>query len=69
MIVWPSVRNSEKSSAAPNAPIGVHRPTIIAARAMNPRPAVPPAWNEFDSSSDRNAPAIPANAPPRRTFR
>ena len=28
---------------------------------MNPRPAVPPAWNEFDSSIDRKAPPSPAN--------
>ena len=34
------------SSAAPNAPSGVQRPTIIAARPMNPRPAVMPGWND-----------------------
>ena len=62
-IVWPRVRKSEKNSAAPNAPSGVQRPTISAARAMNPRPATPSAWNEFDSSIERNAPPSPAKTP------
>ena len=42
LIDWPSACDDANSSAAPNAPIGVQRPTIIAARPMNPRPAVMP---------------------------
>jgi hypothetical protein len=34
-----------KISAAPSAPIGFQRPTIIAARPMNPRPALIPSSN------------------------
>ena len=54
-----------KSSAPPNAPIGVQRPKITAARAMNPRFAVIPFWNEALNSRVSQAPARPANTPPR----
>ena len=40
----------ENSSAAPNAPSGVQRPTIIAASPMKPRPVVIPCWKEFVAS-------------------
>src|SRR5690606_27627777 len=57
------------SSAAKTAPIGVHRPMIIAASAMKPAPAVisllkMPCW-----ASVKNAPPKPAMAPPISTLR
>ena len=52
-MIWPSAWEDENSSAAPNAPTGVQRPTIMAARPMNPRPPVIPAWNELLASIDR----------------
>ena len=66
---WPSAWNDENSNAARSAPTGVQRPTIIAARAMKPRPVVMPAWNELPDSIDRNAPASPAKSPARITLR
>jgi hypothetical protein len=42
-----------KRSAPPNAPSGVQRPKIMAARAMNPRPAVILFWKEPVASSVR----------------
>ena len=44
-IAWLMPTDEANSSAAPNAPSGVQRPTIIAARPMNPLPAVIPGWN------------------------
>ena len=64
----PSAVAIPKSSAPPNAPIGVQRPKIIAASAMKPRPPVIPFWNEPVDSSVRNAPARPASAQPKITF-
>src|SRR6185295_4114420 len=52
------------SSAAPNAPSGVQRPTIIAASPMNPRPAVISCWNWAVPSMLRYAPPRPARIPP-----
>ena len=49
----PIACDEANNSAAPNAPMGVQRPTIIAARPMKPRPAVIPAWNDLVSSIDR----------------
>ena len=60
LIDWPIPTDDAKSSAAPNAPSGVQRPTIIAARPMNPRPAVIPCWNDAVASMLRNAPPRPA---------
>ena len=45
-IAIPSASETMNSSAPPNAPIGVQRPKITAARAMNPRLAVIPFWKE-----------------------
>ena len=45
-IDWAIPVDDANSRAAPNAPSGVQRPTIIAARPMNPRPAVMSFWNE-----------------------
>ena len=56
-IDWPIADVDANSSAAPNAPSGVQRPTIIAASPMNPRPAVMPCWNESVASMLRKAPA------------
>ena len=55
--------------AAPNAPSGVQRPKMSAARAMKPRPFVMPDWKELPKSIVNQAPARPANSPPMRTLR
>ena len=68
-IAIPIASEKPNSSAPPNAPIGVHRPKITAARAMNPRLAVIPFWNEAFASSVSQAPARPAKIPPRMTLR
>src|SRR5438045_7253967 len=68
-IAWPIARDDANSSAAPNAPTGLQRPTIIAARPMNPRPAVMFAWKEVVSSMLRYAPPSAARAPDTITFR
>ena len=52
----PSASENMNSSAPPKAPMGVQRPKITAARAMNPRLAVMPFWNEALNSSVRQAP-------------
>ena len=57
------------SSAAPKAPRGVHRPTIIAARPMNPRPADMSALKLLVCSMLNQAPPSAASAPDMTTFR
>src|SRR3954462_4874471 len=69
VIDWLIAWDDANRSAAPNAPSGVQRPTIIAARPMNPRPAVIPAWNEFVISMLRYAPPSAATPPAATTFR
>ena len=65
----PRASENMNSSAPPNAPIGVHRPKMTAASAMNPRLAVIPFWNDWLNSRVSQAPARPAKMPPRMTFR
>jgi len=69
LIEFPRAVLDENNNAAPNAPMGDHRPTIIAANPMNPRPVVISCWNEFVASMLRYAPPSAANTPPMRTFR
>ena len=65
----PSASENMNRSAPPNAPIGVQRPKMTAASAMNPRLAVMPFWNEALNSRVSHAPARPAKMPPRITLR
>ena len=61
--------DAANSSAAPNAPSGVQRPKIIAARAMNPRRrSCRPGTSRSARGSGTRRPS-PAKTPPRMTFR
>ena len=54
-----SARETPNSSVAANSPRGLQRPKIIAASAMNPRPAVMFCVNECTKPMERNAPPRP----------
>ena len=55
-------RGKAENNAAPHDPSGVHRPKIITASAIKPRPLVMPRSNVPTDSSVRYAPARPAKA-------
>jgi hypothetical protein len=64
-----SASANPNTSAAANAPTGFQRPKIMAASAMNPRPAVMFLSNPPVDPSVKYAPPSPAMRPPRITFR
>jgi len=69
VIARPTAVDEANNRAAPKAPTGVQRPTIIAARPMKPRPALMPAWNDVVDSMERYAPASATTAPEAITLR
>ncbi len=58
-----------KSSAAASAPLGLHRPRIIAASAIYPLPDVISLPNASPDATVKKAPPSPAIAPPSMVLR